>query len=132
MGAEMQSEEGLHTSLRCQVEARLTMCVRAVRMDGGLSNPPCIFTGYRNSHVRFDRRDGSEHIDGYLATFRLTGRERLYPGETGLVLMEVLGPGALAPELRVGGWFEVLEDWRVAEGVVTAILSTQRLEDAAG
>src|SRR5437879_8990842 len=115
MGAEMPSDEGLHTSLRCQVEARLTMCARAVRTDGRLSHPPCIFTGYRNSHVRFDRRAGSEHSDGYLATFRLPGRDRLSPGETGRVLMEVLGPCALAPEVRVGGRFEVLEDWRVAD-----------------
>jgi hypothetical protein len=58
------------------------------REDGSPQKPPCIFAGYRNSHIRLDSLNGKECWGVF---FPLT-RNRPAAGETGWVRIALYGP----------------------------------------
>jgi hypothetical protein len=91
--------------------------------------PPFIFTGYRNSHVRFD---GLEDID-CLVAFQLIDRDTLGRGETDGVRAEVSVPVVLShvrQEIQVGRQFHLLQSGRrIADGAITAVRGFRDISD---
>src|SRR5262249_35457770 len=73
------------------------------REGGKPQRPPCIFRGYRNSNMGFERPDGDgfELPSGGAALFPMD-QDQLDVGQTGLVYLQLWGEATIASKLRMG------------------------------
>lgn len=94
------------------------------REGGKPQRPPCIFRGYRNSNMGFERPDGDgfELPSGGAALFPMD-QDQLDVGQTGLVYLQLWGEATIASKLRMGARFLLTEQGRpVVLGTITALL----------
>jgi hypothetical protein len=114
-------EESMGEIINRVMRAEVTLLPRE---DGRPQRPPCLFTGYRCSTLRFDypRR---ERPAGYfsLAVMRLRDRDEVPVGEVAEVYMQVALAAALADDLRPGAQFSLYEGGRrVVRGTILSLL----------